>query len=148
MAAPPLFVDSSAWIALLHRRDQAYAPAAAAWAEASAAKRPLVTTSFVVAETHAFLVNRLGLEAARTFLDAVLPLPSMLTVFPDAGLVRTAVAWLARYRDAPFSLADAVSFEVMTREGITDAFTFDHHFARAGFRLVPAAETKRPRRRT
>ncbi len=147
MAAPALFVDSAAWIALLHRRDQAYPAASIAWSEAGAARRPLVTTSLVVAETHAFLVNRVGVEPARAFLDAVLPLPSILTVHPDAQLLAAGARWLERFREAPFSLTDAVSFEVMTREGVTEAFTFDQHFATAGFSVVPAPAGKRPRRR-
>jgi predicted nucleic acid-binding protein len=34
------------------------------------------------------------------------------------------------------SAVDATSFAIMKREGITTAFTFDHHFASVGFRLV------------
>ena len=34
------------------------------------------------------------------------------------------------------SVVDATSFVIMKRAGIGLAFTFDHHFAVAGFRLV------------
>jgi predicted nucleic acid-binding protein len=34
------------------------------------------------------------------------------------------------------SLVDAISFALMSREGLRAAFAFDHHFASAGFRLV------------
>jgi predicted nucleic acid-binding protein len=34
------------------------------------------------------------------------------------------------------SAVDATSFAIMTRARIRIAFTFDHHFATAGFRLV------------
>jgi predicted nucleic acid-binding protein len=36
-------------------------------------------------------------------------------------------------------LADAVSFAVMTDRGIADALTLDHHFAVAGFSMVPGS---------
>jgi predicted nucleic acid-binding protein len=35
------------------------------------------------------------------------------------------------------SLVDFVSFELMRREGIRTAFTFDRHFAEQGFECVP-----------
>ena len=35
------------------------------------------------------------------------------------------------------SLVDMVSFEVMRRAGIRDAFAFDDHFVRFGFRSRP-----------
>jgi predicted nucleic acid-binding protein len=34
------------------------------------------------------------------------------------------------------SAVDATSFVLMSHEKIRTAFTFDHHFAKAGFRLV------------
>jgi predicted nucleic acid-binding protein len=42
----------------------------------------------------------------------------------------------SRFEDQPFSLVDAVSFELMRREDVTSAFAFDHHFEVAGFELL------------
>ena len=36
--------------------------------------------------------------------------------------------WLARFADHRFSLADPVSFEVISRETVRHAFAFDRHF--------------------
>lgn len=46
--------------------------------------------------------------------------------------------WLGRYGDQDFSFTDAVSFAVMQERNIGEALTLDHHFAAAGFRVVPA----------
>lgn len=54
-----------------------------------------------------------------------------------AALERDALTnWLARFPDQRFSLVDAVSFEVMRREGLKHAFAFDRHFEVAGFDLL------------
>ena len=43
---------------------------------------------------------------------------------------------IERFHDQDFSLTDAVSFELMVREGLSEAFAFDRHFTVAGFQLV------------
>ena len=43
---------------------------------------------------------------------------------------------LERFRDQRFSLADAVSFEVMSRDGLEQAFAFDRRFRTAGFEML------------
>jgi predicted nucleic acid-binding protein len=47
--------------------------------------------------------------------------------------------WIERYADQDFSLADAVSFAVMRERRIEEVLTLDHHFAAAGFRVLPGA---------
>lgn len=74
---------------------------------------------------------------ARTALRHLLedPIQSWVEVGPE--LVGEAMsAWLVRFQDQPFSLVDAVSFEVMRAEGVRSAFAFDRHFEIAGFELL------------
>jgi predicted nucleic acid-binding protein len=57
-----------------------------------------------------------------------------VVVYSGSELEATAEReWLARFADQAFSLADAVSFCVMSNRGIHEALTLDHHFAVAGF---------------
>jgi uncharacterized protein len=44
---------------------------------------------------------------------------------------------LEQMTDKEWSLADATSFLVMRRYGMTEAFTTDKHFNQAGFLRVP-----------
>jgi len=44
---------------------------------------------------------------------------------------------LGKYQDQDFSYSDAVSFAVMKRHEIHLAFSFDHHFMTAGFKIIP-----------
>jgi len=91
----------------------------------------------VLSEFHSHLLYLRGPVAALTALNWLLddPAHEWQPVTPD--LVREAKAkWLARFADQGFSLTDAVSFEIMTREAITHAFAFDRHFTAAGFSLL------------
>jgi predicted nucleic acid-binding protein len=42
-----------------------------------------------------------------------------------------------RYRDKEFSFTDCASFVVMRELKLREALTTDHHFAQAGFTLLP-----------
>lgn len=100
-------------------------------------RSPITTTSLVVAESHALIARRCGREQGLTFLEILDESSGRRVVWADAELMGAArTAWIARHADKTYNLTDAVSFEVMTREGIREAFAFDLDFERAGFRLL------------
>jgi predicted nucleic acid-binding protein len=76
--------------------------------------------------------GRVG-EVLRSLLDD--PAYEWLDV-PAELLRESAERWLARFPDQRFTLADAVSFEVMRRRKVRQAFAYDGHFAVAGFEVV------------
>lgn len=68
----PLFVDSSAWIALTSADDHAHAQAQAFFAqEIQSRRRRLLTTNFVLSETLTLLRYRFGLSVAETLWKSV-----------------------------------------------------------------------------
>jgi len=135
--AAELFVDTSAWYPLAVRRDPAHGAVAGVLRERVRRGVRVVTTNLVLAETHALLLRRTTRAAALAFLGHV-GRPPNLVVYGTPDLDARAVTdWLEAYDDQDFSLADAVSFAVMTERGITDALTLDRHFVGAGFRALP-----------
>src|SRR5881396_4089497 len=46
-------------------------------------------------------------------------------------------SWFFRWKDKDFSFTDCTSFVVMRELGQRRALTTDHHFAQAGFEMVP-----------
>ena len=133
-----LFVDTSAWypIAVPNHPDHGVL-ADALMAEIRRGRR-IATTNLIVAETYALLLSRTGRRAALGFLRAVRKSPNeVVSATPDLE-ERAITHWLERYEDQDFSLADAVSFEVMSGRGIREVLTLDHHFTAAGFVMVPA----------
>jgi predicted nucleic acid-binding protein len=134
--AEPVFVDSGAWIALALTRDPLHTRARETWARLLASAARLHTSVPVVLETFTFLERNAAREAALAWKD------SLATVRHLRILACTTkeldLAW--RYFERPdlhkLSATDAVSFVAMTQRKITSAFTFDAHFAAAGFKIV------------
>lgn len=136
--AVEFFVDTSAWYPLMVSKHPDHARLATTLRQLIGTHRRLVTTNLVVAETHALLLRRVGGPTALTFVQMVADPPNVV-VRSTRELESAAVRdWLARYRDQPFSFADAVSFAVMAERRIRDALTLDHHFVIAGFQAALA----------
>lgn len=131
-----LFVDTSAFYALMVRSESAHAPVRQALSRALEAGRSLSTTSFVLVETMALLQHRFGLPAARDFDEELLPV--VRVVWVDELLYRAATDRLWREDRRSISLVDCVSFEFMKREGLTTALAIDPDFRTAGFSVLPA----------
>jgi predicted nucleic acid-binding protein len=130
-----VFVDTSAFYALLDADDENYGPSASTWREIIASDKQVMTTNYVLVETFALLQNRLGLRALRDFQADLVPLLHVEFVTPEIHQLGIAALFGASRRG--LSLVDCVSFEVMRESGIKSAFTFDRHFRQYGFTAVP-----------
>lgn len=134
---PELFVDASAWYPIALRSHPDHRRLAAALTTRVRGGARIVTTNLVLAEVHALLTTRADPAAALGFLHNARARPTDVVISTDDLEDRAQSDWLARYHDHRFSLADAVSFAVMTDRGIREALTLDRHFAIAGFVMVP-----------
>ena len=73
-----VFVDTSAFYAVLDADDEEHLAATRAWERLVKSEEALFTSNYVLVETLAILQNRLGVEAVRAFEDAVAPLLRVL----------------------------------------------------------------------
>ena len=132
-----VYVDSSAWIAIVDSREKAHKSAVAHYKQLLKSSTILVTSDLVLAEAQILLRRRIGAEAANIFMDSTNHSPSIQIVFLDSETEMAAKQILKKYADQDLSLADAAGFALMKAKGIRTAFTLDKHFAIAGFRIVP-----------
>ena len=122
--APVAFVDSSAIVALVDRDDATHEAAVEAYRSLLASGDKLFTTNAVVVETYDLLATSVGHEVARRWLrDMRLPIYHITE--EDAEKARKL---LSRPDAKAVSLTNALSFVVMERLGVTDAFAVDQSF--------------------
>jgi predicted nucleic acid-binding protein len=131
-----VFVDTGVWYAAANPRAPEHTASAEALRRAIQRGARPVTTSLVLAESHALLLHRVHRAAAHAFLRTVRQPPTVVVpIDPDLG--DHAIAdWLDRFADQDFSFTDAVSFAVMAHRRIRNALTLDRHFATAGFQTL------------
>jgi uncharacterized protein len=135
--ATELFVDTSAWYALALPSAPHHAKVSGALRERIEQGARIVTTNLIVGETHVLLLRRVSRAVALTFVREVRRAPNIV-VESSAEYEELAVTdWLERFDDQSFSFTDAVSFAVMSDRGVREALALDHHFAIAGFVVVP-----------
>jgi len=135
-AVSTVFVDSGAWIALALSRDPMHGRAAATWHRLRSVGTKVATSVPIVLETFTFLERNARVDVALTWKDRLYGLPRLSILECTARDVRECWKYFRGHKLHKLSATDATSFVLMRRERIKLAFTFDHHFAAVGFRLV------------
>jgi len=130
-----VFVDTSAFLALLDADDEHHVMVKKGWAGLLQSDVPLVTSNYVLVETFALVQNRLGMEAVRVFQEDIVPLFDIRWLDAVTHAVATGVLLSAGRKK--LSLVDCSSFEVMRRGGIRRVLTLDRHFREQGFESLP-----------
>ena len=130
-----IFVDTSAFYALMDGDDAEHSRALKLWEGNPPGEGILVTTNYVVLEAMALLQARLGMAAVRMFHDAVLPLVRVDWI--DEVVHGQAVSAFIAADRRGLSLVDLSSVETMRQRGIRSVFTFDRHFRQYGFKTLP-----------
>lgn len=130
-----VFVDTSAFLALLDADDAGHLTVKEAWEGLVRDEAGLWCTSYVLVETCALVQSRLGMEALHLFDEDVLPVVAIHWVGEtdhEAGMS----ALLAANRKK-LSLVDCVSFATMRATGTRRALALDAHFEEQGFQVIP-----------
>ena len=125
-----VFVDTSAWYALLDENDAAATRARGVFGQLASSRERLITHNYVLVETLALLQRRLGMDAAERFVTDLLPVTEIEWIQPSLHDVALA-GFLESAGGASF--VDHVSFALMRARGVSAAFCFDAEFARRGF---------------
>ena len=129
-----IFIDTSAFFAVLDKRDGNHSAADRIWQRIVTADDVLLCHNYVLVEISALLQHRLGLEAVRIFEEDIVPLLNVLWI--DEQTHQSAAGALLAASRRSLSLVDCASFEVMRASGIRTAFVFDSDFKTQGFDVL------------
>jgi predicted nucleic acid-binding protein len=126
-------VDTSAFIALAREDDPNHQRAAAIWQSLGRRREDVFTTNYVIVETVALVHHRYGVSAVRDFVRGI-ALAVDIEWVAESEHLQAIQLLLGGGRRGP-SIVDLVSFLVMQRKRIKEAFAFDQHFTDQGFAL-------------
>lgn len=130
----PVFVDTSAFIAVLVESDTNHRSARRTFERLLTDSSPMMTHNYVVLETFAVLQTRVGLDCARSFELDIMPVVFTEWVRPEDHDIGVGAVLAAGRKK--LSLVDCVSFALLRRLGVQHAFAFDRHFAQQGLKMV------------
>ena len=132
-----VFVDTSAFFAILNAKDNNHTHAISIMKQLSTQPTQLFTTNFILAETHALLLKKLGYKLALQFLDNITA--STTTIIRVSAVdEQRATTIIRQYDDKEFSLTDGTSFAVIERTRVSGAFSFDQNFSQYGLNILTA----------
>ena len=129
-----IFVDTSAWYAIIDENDQDHT---AALDKIRILDRPLLTSNYILDEILTLLKARLGSPIAirfgQKFWDQEVSALLRITEEDEEK------AWtiFRQYGDKGFSFTDCTSFAFMERLDINTVFAFDEHFVQYGKFVIP-----------
>jgi predicted nucleic acid-binding protein len=131
-----VFVDSGAWIALALTRDPLHQAAVQQWELLQRSGVKLHTSVPVVIETFTFLDRNANRDVAMVWRESIYR-PGTVRILPcELSDLEQSWDYFRRADLHKLSAVDATSFAIMSRARIRTAYTFDHHFAAAGFRSI------------
>ena len=130
-----IFIDTSAFLAVLNANDGFHEQARQTWDEILSSDAILFSSNYVILETTALLQHRFGIEAVRLFENDILPVIEIVWLDETVHKQGMSALLIANRRD--LSLVDCTSFEIMRQSGLEAVFTFDPHFGEQGFMLIP-----------
>jgi predicted nucleic acid-binding protein len=132
-----IFIDTGAFLARYIERDQHYADAIAFWNKLAQESIPCYTSNLVLSETLTLLGRRASYDFAAETARNIYASNVLHILRPDANDEIAAITLLEKYAGQKVSFCDCVSFVLMGRLDISDAFTFDRDFSIAGFKIQP-----------
>jgi len=128
-----VFVDTSAWYALVDKSDRDHTSAVNSVRNLT---RPLITTNYVFDETLTLIKVKLGTRIAIDFGRKLWNQELAMRILVTKKDEQRAWDLFSQYDDNGFSFTDCTSFAVMERMKIDTAFVFDDHFTQYGKFLI------------
>lgn len=137
MESKTTFIDSSAFIALYFSDELFHQEAISFWEKARENSSVLLTNNFIFDETLTWICQKFGKKKAVDFGSYLLKNEEIVPVKPILPEDEKKAWELFQKLPGKSSFTDCTCFAMMKRLKIKRVFTFDRHFTKAGFKVVP-----------
>lgn len=131
-----VFVDTSAWLALVNKSDAAHQKARKVRDTLLKYHSQFLVTNYVMVEIANALSRIPYKETAVKLISSIEMSENIHIIEINKEIYKKAWQVYSTYLDKDWSLTDCTSFEVMRERRITEAFTTDKHFEQAGFDIL------------
>jgi len=131
-----IFIDTSALIAIMNKKDQYHARAIDIFTATAKGKNSIIITSHVFAETITRIERKVSVKQAILAGKMLLNNNGIKIIIPQEDIIDSAWNIFQKYQDQEFSFVECISFAVMKEMRITKAFAFDKHFKIVGFETL------------
>jgi predicted nucleic acid-binding protein len=128
-----VFVDTSAWIALLNTDDVWHKKALQVRLDLRRKNYNFVTSKFILLEVGDALCSPFTRQNTAIFINNLVQVKSTRVISLSDDLLTSGLALYQSRPDKDWGLTDCISFVIMQRENITEVFSTDKHFEQAGF---------------
>lgn len=129
-----IFVDTSAFIAILNIDDVYHLQASKVWRGLMDQEAIISSTNYILVESLAIIQNRWGMKAVAQFLQAIVPL--LQIVWIDETLHQMGISAMLTANKRRLSLVDCISFEVARMLDVDAVFAYDQHYWEQGFKMA------------
>ena len=135
-----ILIDTGAWYALTDPQERHHGRAVGVFGRSTKGEHGrMVTSDYILDETYTLIRMRLGIEPVKRLRGLLRQSSSIQVVRVSDTDFERSVDMMLAHEDKRWSLTDCTSFVLMQELEIGDAFTFDHNFAEAGFRVIPGS---------
>lgn len=128
-----VFVDTSAWLALMNVDDNFHEQAKQVKTQLKQDKSSLVTSDFVLLEVADALSSPFIRSRTIRFITRLRKAQDLLIIPISQSLFNEGWELYCQRLDKEWGLTDCTSFVIMRQQGMIKAFTSDKHFEQAGF---------------
>ena len=130
------FVDTSVFYAFLDKSDKFHGEATELFRKARKEHYTLISSNFILAESHALILSKLGRKIASRWLFSIHKIVSIERITEEDEIKAKEI--IKTFEDKDFSYTDATSFAIMERLGLVDAWAVDIDFVQYGkFQVQP-----------
>jgi len=123
-----VFIDASAFYALLNKKDRFYERAISVAKVLSTSNELLITSNYTLAETYTVVRSKINFKTAEAFISEINKGEIEIIWIDEETHNRGVEIFIERKEPKDLSFFDCVDFALIERYGINKAFSFDKHF--------------------